>query len=445
MFIMTVLFLANLKGLGLYLKKEGKEYRMDKIKQLVNEYKTQYDYYEAVGKLASRKLEALLEGSAVRAIVTFRTKSARSLERKLRQRSLKRREPYLTISDVYDDIVDLSGVRIALYFPGDKDKVDSIITNNFHLSERVRSFPDPKKPQPASSRFAGYSANHYRVQMRENTLSAKQKKYADAKIEIQVASVLMHAWSEVEHDLIYKPLSGSLTKEELAILDELNGLVLTGEIALERLQAAEDMRINLSKDNFKSQFDLASFLNTKLQRRDKPELSILQMGNVEILYKLLKQLQLDNGANLSPYLRSIRISDKALKNNETISRQIIDQILLGHHERYLIFKELLASDSESEFFSNQEVGYFLRQWIALETIVSALTKSENPKARNPFTPFNLQKLNLSKGQISKIFELKKIRNALVHENKIPEPDKLSNHSHAIKELKQEIEVQNKRT
>ena len=46
----------------------------------------------------------------------------------------------------------------------------------------------------------------------------------------------MHAWSEVEHDLVYKPLAGDLSEEELAILDEINGLVLTGEIALERLQ-----------------------------------------------------------------------------------------------------------------------------------------------------------------------------------------------------------------
>ena len=49
----------------------------------------------------------------------------------------------------------------------------------------------------------------------------------------------MHAWSEVEHDLIYKPLQGTLSKEELAILDELNGLVLAGEIALERCRLQE--------------------------------------------------------------------------------------------------------------------------------------------------------------------------------------------------------------
>ena len=37
--------------------------------------------------------------------------------------------------------------------------------------------------------------------------------------------MLMHAWSEVEHDLVYKPFSGNLSASELAILDEINGLV----------------------------------------------------------------------------------------------------------------------------------------------------------------------------------------------------------------------------
>jgi hypothetical protein len=48
----------------------------------------------------------------------------------------------------------------------------------------------------------------------------------------------MHACSEVEHDLVYKPLSGELSEDELAILNEINGLVIAGEIALERLQKA---------------------------------------------------------------------------------------------------------------------------------------------------------------------------------------------------------------
>ena len=75
--------------------------------------------------------------------------------------------------------------------------------------------------------------------MRDEILNESQRKYGAARIEIQVASLIMHAWSEVEHDLIYKPMQGTLSEEELSILDELNGLVLAGEIALERLQQPE--------------------------------------------------------------------------------------------------------------------------------------------------------------------------------------------------------------
>lgn len=70
------------------------------------------------------------------------------------------------------------------------------------------------------------------MQLRDVSLSEAQKRYAEARVEIQVASVVMHAWAEVEHDLVYKPLAGELSQDEYAILDELNGLVMAGEIAL---------------------------------------------------------------------------------------------------------------------------------------------------------------------------------------------------------------------
>src|SRR5450755_3760331 len=40
------------------------------------------------------------------------------------------------------------------------------------------------------------------------------------------------------HFQAYKPARGKLSEDEYAILDEINGLVLAGEIALERLQRA---------------------------------------------------------------------------------------------------------------------------------------------------------------------------------------------------------------
>lgn len=408
---------------------------MSTIKYLVDQYKNnKYDFYEMAGKLASDRLESLLEGSGIRAIVTYRTKSPKSLERKLRSREAKFHIKYEKEQDIYNNIFDLAGVRIALYFPGDKAKVNSLIANNFHLMEKAKSFPDSSKPQLPGTRFSGYWANHYRVQLKEELLSNKQKKYASAKIEIQVASVLMHAWSEVEHDLVYKPLSGNLTKEELAILDELNGLVLTGEIALERLQAAGNKRINSSKDKFKSQFDLASFLSTKLHRGGKPEISILQMGNVELLFKLIKQLGLDDTASLSPYLRSIRVSDRPGQGNETISQQIIDRIILGDSEKYHAFRKLLENGTEYDPAKKQATDNFIGQWIMLEGLLDTMTQTENPKAQHTFTLNNLRKLNLSNTQIGKIFELRKVRNNVVHSAEMLDTTKLLSTTKQIKDL-----------
>lgn len=192
--------------------------------------------------MAARQLENALQAAGIRAIVTSRAKAPGRLKSKVLIRNSRRSVPYKNMREIYEDIADLCGVRVSLYFPGDRDKADSLINDLFLLLE-TKQFPEQSKAPSYNKRFSGYWANHYRAHMREESLDRSQKKYTTARIEIQVASVLMHAWSEVEHDLVYKPLQGTLSDEELAILDELNGLVLAGEIALERLQNAGNERI----------------------------------------------------------------------------------------------------------------------------------------------------------------------------------------------------------
>ena len=168
------------------------------------------------------------------------------------------------MSEIYADIADLTGVRVSLYFPGDRAKAEQVI-NNLFLVYDTRKFPAQSRQPSFNKRFSGYWATHYRIGIPDERLEKGQKKYAPVRIEIQVASVLMHAWSEVEHDLVYKPLQGAISEEELSILDELNGLVLTGEIALERLQKAGDARLQSKNASFRNQYDLAAYLYNYLR------------------------------------------------------------------------------------------------------------------------------------------------------------------------------------
>src|SRR5262249_30897797 len=152
--------------------------------------------------------------------------------------------------------------------------------NLFVLTAPAKEFPAQSSPPTYSKRFSGYWATHYRVQLRESSLNDAQKRYAEARIEIQVASVLMHAWAEVEHDLVYKPLQGNLSQDEYAILDELNGLVIAGEIALERLQRAGEARVASTGRLFNNHYELATYLLTQASEIIKGPLGDNALGRV---------------------------------------------------------------------------------------------------------------------------------------------------------------------
>ena len=163
---------------------------MDLLDSFVSRYVKEYDYYEQVARIAAKELESNLQAEGIRCIVTSRAKSATRLEEKLRQRSLRR--PYESVEEIYSDIVDLAGVRVAVYFPGEREQVGKIVSRLFVEYEPRRVFPSGAQGV-RSKRFSGYSALHYRVRLRPQDLSESERRYASANIEIQVASVLMHA------------------------------------------------------------------------------------------------------------------------------------------------------------------------------------------------------------------------------------------------------------
>lgn len=242
---------------------------MTLIDDFLSQYLREVDYYNRAAQICAQQCEAVLEQNGVRAIVTYRAKRADRLKGKLQNRNKKKR--YKTFDDIYDDIPDLAGVRIAIYFPDDRNEVDKLIHANFN-DVKSKKFPEKKRAIKKSKstyekRFSGYWANHYRVHLKVDDPSDEKVRYTEARIEIQVASVLMHAWAEVEHDLLYKPLSGKPSEGERAILDELNGIVLAGEIALERLQNAVKVRLDVEEQQFTNHYELAAYIYDKLTRQ----------------------------------------------------------------------------------------------------------------------------------------------------------------------------------
>ncbi len=155
----------------------------------------------------------------------------------------------------------------------------------------------------------------------------------------------MHAWSEVEHDLAYKPTSGQLSVEELTILDELNGLVLAGELGLENLQRAIQRRVGGGDKTFLDRYDLFDYLYVKMNQASRalpaPEVGALRMAYANepaVLFRFLREAGFDRPEKIEPFLQGVRPS----KFERPIAVQLRDAILARHPEYVERYKQLEA-------------------------------------------------------------------------------------------------------
>ncbi|MFE7135534.1 GTP pyrophosphokinase family protein [Streptomyces sp. NPDC057638] len=299
---------------------------MGLIEEFIARYTKEYDFYEKAARRVSQQLERDLRAAGVRCIVSHRAKDIARLEEKCRQRAAEKE--YASVADIFRDIVDLAGVRVALYFPGQRDQVDKTVTRLFRLEKR-KAFPENGGLTP-DKRFSGYSAVHYRVRLKEEELSDLDKRYSTAYVEIQVASVLMHAWSEVEHDLIYKPLGGDLSEQELAVLDQLNGLVIAGEISLKMLQQAGEQRVASAERDFVNHYELAAHLLGHANEVMEEPVQESGLGRIDALFGFLTRLGKTTPSDLEPYLASLH------GNTETrpLADQVMDMLLAEDSDRY---------------------------------------------------------------------------------------------------------------
>ena len=75
------------------------------------------------------------------------------------------------------------------------------------------------------------------MDQKQDPITGRPPEKWERRVEIQIITVVMHAWSEVEHDLIYKNPWGLAPDLEIdRMLDAINGLSITSEILLRQLQ-----------------------------------------------------------------------------------------------------------------------------------------------------------------------------------------------------------------
>ena len=134
--------------------------------------------------------------------IQSRAKDVSSLQEKLENRSIH--EPNLDLNNIEEEIKDLAGCRIIFYYNNDVTKFinSSIIRDNFDWKKSKTFCHNNKCSDSANGQ---YTADHYVVKLKQARISLPEyKEFKGLWCEIQIHTILNHAWSETNHNILYK-------------------------------------------------------------------------------------------------------------------------------------------------------------------------------------------------------------------------------------------------
>lgn len=173
----------------------------EKTKQIENWYDTNKLLYETCAKEICTIIGKLLKrGDIQYHSITYRLKEKKSFLKKIKNKNY---------DNPLEQVMDLSGIRIIAYTAKDVEKICNIIKNEFIIDYKNSI----NKANDLEADRVGYLSIHYIAELNKTRSNLPEyEPISNIKTEIQVRTLLQHAWAEIEHDRNYK-FSGVLPKE----------------------------------------------------------------------------------------------------------------------------------------------------------------------------------------------------------------------------------------
>jgi ppGpp synthetase/RelA/SpoT-type nucleotidyltranferase len=198
----------------------------------IEAYQKKISLFEDFSAVVQKILEQALQAQRINvASVQARAKSLASFAEKASLPSeADRNEP--RYRDPITEITDLTGARVITFFPRTVGEVDRLLAAEFEILERV-----DKAAALHEEERLGYQSIHYVVSLRPTrTALPEYARYGGLRAEIQVRTILQHAWAEIEHDIQYKSVE-TIPSQVRRRFMTLAGLL---EIADREFQAVQD-------------------------------------------------------------------------------------------------------------------------------------------------------------------------------------------------------------
>lgn len=282
-----------------------------KDRMIIEDYRKQKPHFEKIEEIVDLNLKQLCKasGSYINAI-QHRVKEENSLVGKLYRGGDK----YQNLTD----LTDILGVRIITYFGDDVDKIGKLIETEFEIDWENST----DKRQVIKVDSFGYLSLHYIASLKPEKGYAPE--LCGKKFEIQIRTILQHAWSDINHDIGYKNEFG-IPREAARTFARIAGVL---EIA-----DAEFMR---TRDMMKT---FASVTREKIMNDDAQDVDINLISLKE--YMLLNK-------NMRSFLNEVAAIEGS-EIYETNPESYIDQLSFLGIDTIGLIQEMLQKSHDVAF------------------------------------------------------------------------------------------------
>ena len=231
--------------------------------ELLAQYRSLLPVFTEMAELIPESLQKFFsEAGIIVAAVEHRVKTEGSLAGKLKLKGAKYRDIY--------DITDIVGLRVITFYIDDVEKVASVLERLFEID--WENSVDKRKAHEIDS--FGYLSLHYICRIPESSYKDPEHPELNRiRFEVQMRTVLQHAWANMNHDTGYK--SGvEIPREYLRNLSRLAGILelVDDEFSRIRRELTDYRRqvkklvasgnlsdVQLDGDSFRSYLELGPF------------------------------------------------------------------------------------------------------------------------------------------------------------------------------------------
>lgn len=177
-------------------------------------YSSRYPLLKAAEDSFRALITSLLSGNPLfpAPVVTSRLKDREECIRKFMTRYQTVLEEQAKAYEIREYITDLLGVRVTCYYETDIPYISKILGENFEVLE----ITDKTSSLESRDDAFGYKGLHLDLRLNEQRRALLEyQQFQDFRFEVQIRTIIQHAWSELDHKIKYKKSPPAALKRKI--------------------------------------------------------------------------------------------------------------------------------------------------------------------------------------------------------------------------------------